>query len=92
MSTGVYTQLLDLACGVFLLAAVLVLWRRELSAIVRVLALPGVALAAIQGLLSQLQDLREENDRLAARVARLETATWSSLLVRGRSSLGQYRN
>ncbi|MGH2617598.1 MAG: tail fiber domain-containing protein, partial [Thermomicrobiales bacterium] len=52
----------------------------------------GVALAAIQGLLSQLQDMREENDRLAARVARLETATWSSLLVRGRSSLAQYRN
>jgi hypothetical protein len=52
----------------------------------------GVALAAIQGLLSQLQEMREENARLAARVSRLETATWSSLLVRGRSSLSQYRN
>lgn len=51
MSTGLYTQLLDLACGIFLLAAVVVLWRRELSAIVRVFALQGVALAAIAALL-----------------------------------------
>jgi Chaperone of endosialidase len=52
----------------------------------------GVALAAIQGLVAQIEELREENARLAARVTRFETATWSSLLVRGRSSLGQYRN
>ncbi|WP_405974847.1 hypothetical protein OG496_44070 [Streptomyces sp. NBC_00988] len=51
MSDGLYTQLLDLACGAFLLAAVLVLWRRELAAIVRVFALQGVALAAIAVLL-----------------------------------------
>ncbi|UJB40202.1 hypothetical protein [Streptomyces sp. A1-5] len=47
MSTGTYTQLLDLACGAFLLAAVVVLWRRELVAIVRTFALQGIALAAI---------------------------------------------
>ncbi|MEU0437496.1 hypothetical protein ABZ153_39035 [Streptomyces sp. NPDC006290] len=47
MSEGLFTQLLDLACGAFLLAAVIVLWRRELTAIVRVFALQGVALAAI---------------------------------------------
>ncbi|GGJ66997.1 hypothetical protein [Streptomyces brasiliensis] len=51
MSGGLYTQLLDLACGAFLLAAVIVLWRRELAAIVRVFALQGVALAAIAMLL-----------------------------------------
>jgi hydrogenase-4 component E len=51
MSLSLYTQLLDLACGAFLLAAVVVLWRRELVAIVRVFALQGVALAAIALLL-----------------------------------------
>ncbi|WP_405638962.1 hypothetical protein [Streptomyces sp. NBC_00019] len=47
MSEGLYTQLLDLACGAFLLAAVIVLWRRELTAIVRVFALQGLALGVI---------------------------------------------
>ncbi|MGW2320390.1 hypothetical protein [Streptomyces sp. CG4] len=51
MSAGLYTQLLDLACGVFLLAAVLVLWRHELAALVRGFALQGVALGAIAVLL-----------------------------------------
>ncbi|MFJ8113297.1 hypothetical protein [Streptomyces sp. NPDC096132] len=51
MSDGLYTQLLDLACGAFLLAAVIVLWLRELAAIVRVFALQGIALAAIAVLL-----------------------------------------
>jgi hydrogenase-4 component E len=51
MSGGLYTQLLDLACGAFLLAAVIVLWRRELAAIVRVFALQGIALAAMAVLL-----------------------------------------
>ncbi len=51
MSPSTYTQLLDLACGAFLIAAVLVLWFRELTAIVRVFALQGVALAAIGVLL-----------------------------------------
>ncbi|MFF4948644.1 hypothetical protein [Streptomyces chattanoogensis] len=52
MSTGTYTQLLDLVCGAFLLAAVVVLWRRELAAIVRIFALQGIALAAIPLLLA----------------------------------------
>ncbi|MFI7294442.1 hypothetical protein [Streptomyces sp. NPDC050121] len=51
MSGGLYTQLLDLACGAFLLAAVIVLWMRELAAIVRVFALQGIALAAVAVLL-----------------------------------------
>ncbi|GAA3683901.1 hydrogenase HycP [Nonomuraea antimicrobica] len=42
-----YIQLLDLACGAFLLTGVLVLWRRELSAIVWLFALQGVALTAL---------------------------------------------
>ncbi|MEU9450340.1 hypothetical protein [Streptomyces sp. NPDC048277] len=51
MTGGLYTQLLDLACGAFLLAAVIVLWRRELAAIVRVFALQGIALAGLAVLL-----------------------------------------
>ena len=47
MSQGTYTGVLDLAAGAFLLTAVLIVWRRELRAIVRVLAWQGVALAAI---------------------------------------------
>jgi hydrogenase-4 component E len=45
MSDAVYVLLLDLACGAFLLAGVLVLWRRALSAIVGLFALQGFALA-----------------------------------------------
>lgn len=47
-----YLQLLDLACGAFLLAAVLVLWRRDLVVIIRVLAMQGAALATIVGVLA----------------------------------------
>ncbi|WBO68642.1 hypothetical protein [Streptomyces camelliae] len=66
MSDGLYTQLLDLACGVFLLAAVLVLWRHELAAIVRAFALQGVALAAIALLLGAHE---ERGDLTAVGVA-----------------------
>ncbi|MFI9308766.1 hypothetical protein [Streptomyces triculaminicus] len=51
MGDTLYTQLLDLACGAFLLAAVVVLWLRQLASIVRVFALQGVALAAVAALL-----------------------------------------
>ena len=47
MTQTTYTGALDLAAGAFLLAAVLIVWRRELRAIVRLLAWQGVALAAI---------------------------------------------
>ncbi|MET7339171.1 hypothetical protein [Nonomuraea sp. NPDC005650] len=40
-------QALNLACGAFLLAGVLVLWRRDLAAIVWLFALQGLALAAM---------------------------------------------
>ncbi len=47
MSDTTYIQLLDLACGAFLLAGVLVLWRRDLAAIVWLFAFQGAALAAL---------------------------------------------
>lgn len=47
MSDAVYVLLLNLACGAFLLAGVLVLWRRDLSAIVGLFAAQGLALAVL---------------------------------------------
>jgi hydrogenase-4 component E len=47
MTDSLYVQALDLACGAFLLTGVLVLWRRDLSAIVRLFGLQGVALGAL---------------------------------------------
>ena len=52
MNETLYVQLLNLAAGAFLLAAVLVLWRRELTVIIRVFALQGVALAGLVGVLA----------------------------------------
>jgi len=47
VTTGLYVQLLNLSAGGLLLAAVLVLWRRELTVIIRVFAAQGVALAGL---------------------------------------------
>jgi hydrogenase-4 component E len=46
-----YPQSLDLAAGVFLLAAIGVLWRHQLAAMIRLFALQGAALAAIIAIL-----------------------------------------
>jgi hydrogenase-4 component E len=51
MSHGLFAQILDLVCGGMLLTAVLMLWRRELAAIVRLLIVQGVLLAAMAMLL-----------------------------------------
>jgi hydrogenase-4 component E len=52
-------QLLDLACGGLLVTAVLVLWRRELPVTIRVLAVQGVALATLVGVLAGQRDSPE---------------------------------
>jgi hydrogenase-4 component E len=49
---ALYVQLLNLCVGALLLTAVLVLWRRELSMIIRVLAAQGVALAGLVAVLA----------------------------------------
>ena len=46
-----FVQILDLVCGGLLLSGVLMLWRRELVAIVRLLVVQGVLLAALAVLL-----------------------------------------
>ena len=47
MNDTLFVQLLDLAVGLVLLCAFVVLWRRGLVAIVRALTVQGVALAAV---------------------------------------------
>lgn len=51
MTGTLNAQLLNLACGLFLLTAAGVLWRRELSALIGLLTLQGVSLTAIAVLL-----------------------------------------
>ncbi|TYB42182.1 hypothetical protein [Actinomadura chibensis] len=51
MNHVLYVRLLDLACGAFLLAGVLVLWRRDLAAIVRLFAAQGAALGCLVAVL-----------------------------------------
>lgn len=55
MTESLTTQLLDLACGAFLLAAVLVLWRSQLTVTIRVFAVQGIALAGIVAVLAAQQ-------------------------------------
>ncbi|MCV7382084.1 hypothetical protein BST11_21260 [Mycobacterium alsense] len=47
MTSNTFSVVVDLAAGGLLLAAVLIVWRRDLNAIVRLLAWQGAALAAI---------------------------------------------
>lgn len=47
MISATYEGVVNLAAGLFLLTAVLIVWRRDLRVTIRLLALQGVALAAI---------------------------------------------
>lgn len=59
MSDVLFTQLLDLLCGGVLLTAVLTLWRRDLRAMVRLLATQGTLLALLAALLGVREDSAE---------------------------------
>lgn len=52
MTTDVSTQLLNLACGLFLLTAFAVLWRRQVSALITLLIVQGLSLTGIAVLLA----------------------------------------
>ncbi|GAA0415776.1 hypothetical protein [Streptomyces luteireticuli] len=90
MSESVYTQLLDLACGAFLLASVLVLWYRRLSAIVKVLALQGIALAAM-GVLLGAHEGRGDLAGVAVGVGVLRAGVLPYLMRRALVRSGQTR-
>jgi len=47
MSSSTYASALELAAGLVILCAVVTLWRRSLSAIVKALAVQGMALGAV---------------------------------------------
>lgn len=51
MSSALYLQLLYLLCGGLLLSSVLMLWRRQLSALIGLLTVQGVLLAGLAALL-----------------------------------------
>ena len=52
MNQTAFVELLNLACGALLVTAVLILWRRQLTAIIRWFTVQGVALTAIAAILS----------------------------------------
>ncbi|MEP6560496.1 MAG: hypothetical protein ABJD68_05380 [Nakamurella sp.] len=52
MSESLYLQLIDLVAGALLLTAVLILWRRELAAIIDIFAMQGAALATLVGIMA----------------------------------------
>jgi hydrogenase-4 component E len=55
VSDDVSGQLLNLCCGLFLLAALGVLWRRQVSSLITLLVVQGLALTGIAGLLATQQ-------------------------------------
>ena len=59
MSDMLFAQLLDLLCGGVLLTGVLTLWRRDLRAMVRLLATQGVLLALLAALLGVRENSME---------------------------------
>jgi hydrogenase-4 component E len=90
MSDTIYVQLIDLACGSFLLAAVLMLWRRDLSAIVRLFALQGAALALLVAVLGA-DERSAELIGLAAGILVLRAVVVPRLMRRALAAGGETR-
>jgi hydrogenase-4 component E len=84
VSETVYVQALDLAAGVFLIAAVAMLWRRQLPAMIRLFAVQGVALAAIVAILG----LHERSAELMAVAVGLGVLRAGVLPLLARRALG----
>ncbi|HEV8555356.1 MAG TPA: hypothetical protein VGR06_03045 [Actinophytocola sp.] len=87
MNETLYVQLLNLAAGAFLLAAVLVLWRRELAVIIRVFAVQGAALAGIVAVLAG-HEHSAELWAVAAGVLLLRATVLPVLLLRALAGAG----
>ena len=90
MSTALYTQLLYVVCGGLLLSAVLMLWRRQLSALVRLLTAQGVLLAALAALLGT-QDGGAELYTVAFGVLILKAGVLPAVLRRALRDSGEVR-
>lgn len=90
MSAAGYVQSLDLAAGLLLLTAVLIVWRRELAVIIRVLAVQGLALTALVVVLA-VRRHAPELVAVAAGVAILRVGLLPYLLRRALADAGQHR-
>jgi len=90
VSTTGYVQLLDLAAGAFLLCAVGVLWRRELAAMVRLLAAQGAMLATLAALQAAHQGSGELL-AVAAGVGVLKAGVLPAVLRRVLAASGEAR-
>lgn len=88
MNETLYVQLLNLAAGAFLLAAVMVLWRRELTVIIRVFALQGVALAGLVAVLAA-HERSVELAVVAAAIVVLRAGVLPLLLRRALAGAGE---
>ena len=90
MSEQLYGQLLNIAVGALLLTAVLILWRRELSAIINVFALQGIALTVMVGLIA-LEEGSVELGAVAVGVLVLRAGVLPWLLRRALAGAGTTR-
>ena len=90
MSDTLFVQLLDLACGALLLTAVLILWRRELTVIIRVFAVQGLALAALVAVLAA-HERSAELAAVAAGILVLRAGVLPYLLRRALARGGEAR-
>jgi len=88
--TDISVQLLYLACGAFLLTAVLVVWRRELAAIIRLFALQGVALSGIAAVLA-VHERSLEHAVLAAGICALRAVILPQVVRRALPPTGPAR-
>jgi hydrogenase-4 component E len=84
------TQLIDVAAGTMLLTAVLVLWRRELSVIIRVYAVQGVALAGVVTVLA-VDQASVELGAVAVGVLVLRAGVLPAVLRRALAAAGPER-
>lgn len=88
--SDLHIHLLDLACGVLLLTAVLVLWRREIAVIIRVFAVQGLALAALVAVLAAHEGSIELG-AVAVGILVLRAGVLPALLRRALAATGEER-
>ncbi|GAA2436204.1 hypothetical protein ACFPFX_38100 [Streptomyces mauvecolor] len=89
LSDTLFTKLLDLCCGAFLLAAVVMLWRRELAAEVRAFTVQGMALAGVAALIG-LHETRWDLVSVAVGIGLLRAGALPYLLRRALAGSGAH--
>jgi hydrogenase-4 component E len=87
MNEALAAQLLNIAAGLFLFTAVLILWRRQLASIIDIFALQGAALAAMVGIIA-LEEGSAELGAIAVGVLALRAGLLPWLLRRAHAHAG----